>query len=461
MNLIIILVNIFALSIIILSLINLKLSIAVYISYLILVPYLKLNIPGLTLSYNLVNAVLLLVFLYYYTIKQKKDLIFVHIKPFLFLYGALLILSVFAFSTPFAAQFFSWRASFMQTCILAFIISNIFSSDIKLLSYIKWSLIISFSIAGIYGVFLMKMGGMNPYTSFLADYFGIQDSAEGFSNVDPRVGFSSAAKIQSTMRHPMMWALNISFMIILLISFVLKERNNWYWIIILLLGLNVIVSGVRTSIAALIVGMFYFLIMNKKITQIAIASIFIIVSYFAIINNPDLSNLFASFTDVQGNKSDVNGSSIQARLEQLNGSITEVRGHELVGKGYNWHGYYLMEHGKHPVIWSFESLLFVIICDNGFLGILVYIIFFFLLLSVQRQFLKSRENILLMDLLVIFYFAYSGGTGDYGYMAFFAIYYIFLMQYLKAYELSIEKDQSKLLIPNHNKNFIKFELNQS
>jgi signal transduction histidine kinase len=117
-----------------------------------------------------------------------------------------------------------------------------------------------------------------------------------------------------------------------------------------------------------------------------------------------------------------------------------------------------MKHDRHPVIWSFESLIFVVICDHGFLGILIYLIFFLLLLNVQRQFLKSRENILLVDLLVIFFFSYAVGTGEYGYMIFFALYYIFLMQYLKMNEISIQKDQNKILISNDKKSYIKFDL---
>jgi hypothetical protein len=180
-NLIIAGVFLFALSIVVLSFIDLKLAVAVYISYMILVPYLEFRIAGLPLSYNLVNLLLFAVFLYHSIIKKSFSLNYQFILPFLFLYFSLLLLSLFTTDMPWSIQFNGWRASFMQTCLISFIVWNLALADKKFLDYFKRAFLISITIAGIYGVVLMKMEGLNPYTSMLSDYFGKDDMALRFS----------------------------------------------------------------------------------------------------------------------------------------------------------------------------------------------------------------------------------------------------------------------------------------
>ena len=62
-----------------------------------------------------------------------------------------------------------------------------------------------------------------------------------------------------------------------------------------------------------------------------------------------------------------------------------------------------------------------------------------------------------MDTFIIVYAAYATGTGEYGYMPFFAVFYSFLLGYLFKNEKSqIHKIQNSLT--NFNKGYINFEL---
>ena len=160
----------FASLIVLLAFFNLRLSIVLYVSYMILVPYLQFKIAGVSLSYNLVNTILLLSFFYQCRIRKRR-INYKLIIPFLFLFLFLFILTFFEYDTPSEIQFNYLRVTFMQTCIVSLIIWNVSKYDSRLLEYIKWSLIISIFIACIYGLFLMKLGGVNPYTSFLSIYF--------------------------------------------------------------------------------------------------------------------------------------------------------------------------------------------------------------------------------------------------------------------------------------------------
>lgn len=457
MNIIIAGVFLFAFSIIILSFLDLKLSIAVYISYLILVPFLEIRLAGLSLSYNLVNTLLFAVFLYHSLVKKSFKLNFQVITPFLFLYFSLLFLSMFTDGLPWSDQFNGWRASFMQTCLISFIIWNLALSDLKLLIYFKWAFLISISIAGVYGVYLMKLEGLNPYINMLSDYFGKDDVSLRFSEMEGRLDFSSASKIQATMAHPMTWTLILCFSIIALSGIYTRTKNEKLWFLFALLGFNALISGVRTGIAALAIGFIYFLIRNRNI-KLIIITFFLMVGLTVVIqSNESLSNLFASFTDVSGQKSDVSGSSITMRLNQLQGSINEIRGQELVGKGYGWTGYYLSENGTHPVILAFESLIFMVLCNSGFLGLMVWILFFILLFNVNRKILNLKTDVYLMDSFIIVYAAYSTGTGEYGYMPFFAVFYSFMLGYLSTYKQS-EVLKKEISQTKFNRNYIKFEI---
>ncbi len=442
MSIIIYIVLAFSLILVILPFYNINLAVAFYIAYMILVPYLQIKI-GITLSYNLINIIFLAVFLFQYK-KQGISLDFTIIKPFLFLYIALLILTLFEWVTPWEFQLNRWRTSFMRTCIIPFILWNVSLKDMKMLKHIQWALIISTVIACFYGIFLMQLEGSNPYTSYLVDYFGIEyDAAEVYEETDSaRLDFSTAAKIQSTFEHPMMWCLFLCFISLIFFSYATKKGTDYrwlYWSLLVLVGFNILISGVRTGIVAVAIAFLYYILQKRNWKIFIFTFIAVIVAFFVIESNESLSNLFLSFTDVAGTKSDVKGSSIAMRLSQLQGAFDEIEGNLLVGKGYNWSNYYLSANEIHPVLLGFESLLFIVLCNHGLIGIGIWIIFFILLFRTQRKMNLSRNDVLLMDCMVILFFSYAILTGEYGYLSFFAVYYTFLMSWLIQHESESEQ----------------------
>ncbi|GAB1452028.1 hypothetical protein MASR2M47_20840 [Draconibacterium sp.] len=264
----------------------------------------------------------------------------------------------------------------------------------------------------------------------LSDYLGKEDNALRFSEMEGRLDFSSASKIQSTMAHPMTWTMLLCFSIIILIAIYLKTKNKKLWFLIGLIGFNILISGVRTGIAALTIGFIYYLISYRNIKLIILTLVALLVMIIVIQSNESLSNLFTSFTDISGQKSDVSGSSITMRLNQLQGVFDEIKGNEWAGKGYGWTGYYMSLNGVHPVILAFESLIFMVLCNSGYLGVLIWILFFLMLSQLNRKILTLKIDIFLMDTLIVVYAAYAMGTGEYGYISFFAIFYSFQLGYL-------------------------------
>ncbi len=448
---------VFTVLIVLMSFINLKLSVALYISHLILVPYLRYKIAGFPFTYTTVNFILLFVFLYQFLIVKKYRIDFQILNPFLFLFSSLLYLSFFTNGLPWNIQFYALIKDVIQTCFITFIVWNLALSEPKNLKYFKWALVISIIIAGTYGIFLMKMEGLNPYTSYLADYIGVRDAAGGYSNSQIRLGFSTASRIQSTMGHPMSWSLVLCFLMIIVSAIYIKTKDKILLILIGLIGLNILISGVRTGIASLFIGFIYIFFRLRNFKLIILT--FLTLSIFTIFiqSNESLSNYFVSFTDISGNSSNVSGSSIGMRLSQLQGTIDEIKGNELAGKGYGWTGYYMSLYGAHPVILAFESLIYMVLCNSGYIGLLIWIIFFLLLLQLNRKILNIKTDIFLTDSFIIVFAAYAIGTGNYGYLPFFAIFYTFLLVYLKTNQQSEMHLKQSGVIKNK-KDYIKFEM---
>jgi hypothetical protein len=343
---------------------------------------------------------------------------------------SLFFLTFIEWDTPWDFQITQLSKNCLKIFTFSFVIWNITNAHPHSLRYMKWLLIASVIIAGTYSIFLMQLEGLNPYTSFLAEYYDAKtDNAEIYSQAISRLSVSSAGKIQATMVHPMTWILHLSLLSVIFVAYLLKTGIKWYGILILFILFNIFISGVRTGIVALGIGFSYFLFKEKKIK--IILSICIII-FFIISNNEDLSNIFNSFIDVNGDKSSIYGSSISMRLNQVEGVFQEISGLKLfTGKGYDWSDYYLLNYGTHPTILSFESFVFSALCNSGLIGIGLWLIFFSLLFRLQRKMLSVKTDIHLMDTMIFVYIGYIIGTGDYNYLFPFAIYYTFLMSILK------------------------------
>ena len=175
---------------------------------------------------------------------------------------------------------------------------------------------------------------------------------------------------------------------------------------------------------------------NFKLSiSLSIVGVFL---YVILALNDDLTNYFASILDFSNKKTEVKGSNFEMRYQQFVGSLNEIKGNELVGKGYSWTSYYMNNNGTHPIILAFESLFFVVICNSGMLGSIIWIIFFFSLFLPQRKLIKIKKMNYIIDSLVICYFSFSIVTGEYGYLRYFIIFYCFLIGYIYSNQLIFE-----------------------
>lgn len=235
-------------------------------------------------------------------------------------------------------------------------------------------------------------------------------------------------RISSVFYHPMRYAffLGLSFFYIYLLRLRSKIKKVPYLLFLFLIGSNVLICGVRSLLAALIGALTLSAIMMRNIRYIFIFISFLIISFFVISLTP-LSGYIDSIVSPQKSDTEISGSSLDMRLNQLDGALYEIRDNVILGKGYGWNRYYQKNNGDHPVLLAFESLLFVILCNNGLLGFIVWFIYFVIYYKyVNSRFLNLKEKTLFKSIMC-FYIIFSFITGEYEYMWFFVLFFTFML----------------------------------
>ena len=183
--------------------------------------------------------------------------------------------------------------------------------------------------------------------------------------------------------------------------------------------------GVRSVIAAIGISTIYYLIVAKQFKiMLAVASVLVggsfILEYF-----PEMATYLGSITDINNASGNVGGSSFDMRFEQLEGAINEMKKNPIWGLGYEWTSYYISKNGSHPVCLCFESLLYNILCNNGIIGIIVWV---YMIISIFK-YNKSicGESYSILNSTLVFYLAYSCITGENGYMQYYLIFYVIIL----------------------------------
>lgn len=443
MNLIIFLVSTMAVVILLLAFVNFRLAVSLYVAYQILVPFLDIKIGGVPLSYNLVNLILLIVFLFLF--RQKKIPIdFSVIKPFLIFMGLFLIFIPFQDDTPLGFQFQAWRSNLMLGAILPLIIWNMVLYDQKFLKYLGFTLMISILISGLYGLFLTQMNGVNPYMISILPMEGKEYELDAY--VDS-AKIRAISYVQSTFGHPMAFGVFLLSAVIYVIYMMKKSDSKIYWVLTGVVILNILFAGVRSTILAAFLGLVYYLINIRKI-KLTLSIMVLFVIFLAIVStNETLSKYFAISSLSESNTNSIVGSSVEGRIEQFMGVFKEIQNSPIIGKGYSWNGYYLVTYGNHPIMVAFESLLMVIILNNGLIGILIWAYFIIATFKLNKKLIRQKSSYLLLNTSLVLYIAYTMFTGDYGYMKFYMMFYAIVlatMVKLQNYEFKKSKSNRNL-----------------
>ena len=414
-----------------------RIGVAAYLAYIFLVPYMKITIGGLselggfTLQWNIINILTLVAFFLHRQATYNEDFEYDWrpMLPFALYFGVSLLLMPFQDGVPIGSAFSMWRVQAMKYLILPFVIWNDVRTDYNSLKLYRNVTIACIWIAVLYGLYLTTMPGINPYMITISAANGEQFNlayAAGNSGMGDNTDLNEDrlfGRISSVFNHPMTFGLFLGFSLFYLYRN--KENiNKW-----LLYGLtlfiitDIIVCGVRSVFGATIIAIMFLLIQTRSFKLFFSLAAGVCLLWTLVTYIPSLNNYLGSVFD--SDSSNVGGSSLQMRLSQLDGCFQEIQNTIIEGKGYGWTGYYISHYDEHPTMLHFESLILVILCNSGIIGMILWLTFGIIIMRYNNW--SERSIATLLNSLLVFYIAYACITGEYGYMQYFILFYILML----------------------------------
>lgn len=400
-----------------------KVGLALYMAYIFLVPFMSINIAGVSFQWNLVNMFVLLVAIWKFKYKKRNFKIDIApLIPFLLYFGVSLIMMPFQDDTPINMQFNSCRTSIMKCMILPFALWNYMRLDKSSIVFFRYVTITCVIIAVLYGLFLTTTPGLNPYILLISDANGSEfDEEYALALGQGRLW----GRISSVFSHPMTFGLFLGLAMVYTFFNRKNINKHVFAVLFLTIVIDTIVCGVRSVLGGITVAIAVYFLQGRNFKMIFVFTILAVIGSFVISNIPDLDSYIGSIMDIHNKNQTVVGSSVEMRLAQLKGCLNEIRDCLLQGKGFGWTSYYTSLRGDHPIILSFESLIYVVLCNSGFIGVGLWGVMILKTIHYNMRF--QRETSALLNSLLVFYIAYSCITGEYGYMQFFIIFYVLML----------------------------------
>lgn len=282
---------------------------------------------------------------------------------------------------------------YMALTIIATIISSVF--ELSMLPALVQFLLINFSflllktdtlkghvvrflhffevlvcVSVIYSVFLILFGNMTVVNDMRINYFGVPFLGQRAMGMPGHYGYSSF------FRNPNPFGFNCVAVIIWRLTRLEKLRMQ-HWLELLLLCVGIYLSSSRAAYVcfALSVFAFLFFTVNDKRIRVLLIVLFIILAIAVIILFFPLVRSFVQGVDLNG------------RENTWPLLIQNIRQHPVFGTGYSSATKYVLS----GVAGGTYNTYLNILCDSGFLGLSVFILFIFVTIAkVLKEFNRDR-----------------------------------------------------------------------
>lgn len=395
---VVVLFNILAISIFILSLFRFNIGFLCALLARVVVPStVRIQIGSFDL--NFFDFVLLGVIVsFFFNREYKKIRLPKNIRVFICLsiIPPLILILLSSGIVPYEYQISSFlKKSLLQETIFL-IIAYYALSGIELRKALYF--IISVSIfAGCYGIFVYFIK-INPYIEYLSLIYTGELSEYSYFIEEVRGGLEG--RVSGTMSHPLAWGQYWNI-VIAFVVLAYKRRvycNKFFLSIFFIIGfINIILCGSRTAIVAL--GAILIMVFISLRIKVQLKYIFIsVVLLFVFINIiPENSGAFGIVEYVKSGiffwdssiseKANIGGSSISMRFEQLRATMKIMLSNPIAGVGYDYQ-YYAIEKGIPTELLGFESIVFKLIVEQGLLGFL----FYFVNLNILRKYTINKTT---------------------------------------------------------------------
>jgi hypothetical protein len=429
-------------SAIIVSMFDIKLSLGLMIAYRLLVPYSSFVFSSIPVEYNYILLLIFCIFLFKEVFLNNERIDYTIIKPLVIFSVLIIIGSFFSYGIESAYQLSILRSYIIGYFLIPVMLWHVCKtkSDIN---YFARIILISITFMLIYGLYCFFTHS-NPYITTLSSLFNMQDNNEIFSDME-RGGL--IGKIQSTTSHPFYFSVILSLTLFGSYSLWDKKKGYVYFFFLVLLLINLFVCNVRTGIVASALGVAF--MFTHFSMRIKILSITVIIAILLLSVDTSIFGKFQPFIDsiiyFNDSEKSTRGSSLETRLLQLGGAVSLwEQGGILFGNGFGWCVNYYTLYGDHPILLGFESIIYVIIIENGVLGIFLYIYLFYSFFKINRDVYiltqnENKTNFWLINSMIIAYISFSIITGLFG----FNIFLIFLILMLLKVRINSQNDDTE------------------
>lgn len=192
---------------------------------------------------------------------------------------------------------------------------------------------------------------------------------------------SGRTRIGSTWSHPIAYGLVCSIYSVLYLAKQNKSRKEW--ILIVLLILNMLISGSRTVLVSFgVMWSLYTLFANrgsKRVMSLSLAFFAVLSLYLTV---PSINSKINDIVDSANGTSQTSGSSLEMRDGQFEASLAIASQFPMTGGGFDYIqeglGYgndiddaYWMQYGE---LYGFESYIYELIIERGIIGIVIEIV---------------------------------------------------------------------------------------
>lgn len=410
MEILILLAKFFPLIALVVSFFKLNYGFSLYFIYFCLFPTVTMTV----VPFSLLGIVFFSLAIYRY----KTHVSFGVVLPYIILQVILLLFVPFHNDVPSYWQIHRVQAELLCGVFCAFALFNIVKNEsYDIILRTMYGIMI---ICCLYALLLTTMSGVNPYVMF----FQLQ---EGKSIADDWLGADDRifGRISSTFYHPMKWALFLGLSLIFTCYLSVREKKSKiiYYFLLPLLSICSLLCGVRTVLVALFLSFTYYFIRKGKVKLILYFLVFFVLFLLIVSSIPVLSDYLFSIIDFQNKSGNVAGSDMNLRINQMEGTFDEISSCSWFGHGNDWCTFYISRNGLHPILLGFESLFFMVLCENGVIGLIVWVFFGVSLLMLPRFFMK-KDDYVWAECLTVFYFAFALATGEYEYLRLFYLFYV-------------------------------------
>ena len=350
----------------------------------------------------------------------KKELVsFPILKPFLITFIILFIIGIFDSNLSTFQRFYLPFTIILQSFFLV-ILGYISTKNIIDLNRILKSLFYILIIIFIYGLF-NYITQTNPYYEVIVNLFENKMNLEqklSYLNIDDN-RYRVASTMDMTFNYGYVSAL---FTVLALYGFkkIFVSKKILYLLLIAGFG-GVFLSASRAVLITVVFGTFFYLLYSynstKKFKIFFLFSILFIISYSLI---PIVQNRFNAFYDLFATGgSEVSGSSIEMRILQLSSSFDLFLKSPIIGNGYyfiqNGLGFGTENYTGNADLAGFESYLFVLLIEQGLLGIIANIIFFISIFHYFKKYKSINNKITILgSTIVISFLTFALATGVLG-----------------------------------------------